>query len=131
MTQSTSKHRFDRLLNPKSIAVVGGGWASAVVEQSERMGFDGEIWPVHPKKTEVAGRRAFASIDDLPGAPDATFIGVNRNTTLDVVRALSARGAGGATCFAAGWAEADGGDLQDQLLDAAGDMPIFGRTAMA
>lgn len=119
---------FHRLLNPKTIAVVGGSWAAAVIEQCERMGFEGEIWPVHPSKTEVRGRKAYASIDALPAAPDATFVGVNRAATLDVVRALSARGAGGATCFAAGWAEveAEGEAMQAALLDAAGDMPIFG-----
>jgi len=119
---------FSRLLNPKTIAVVGGSWASAVIQQSERMGFEGEIWPVHPSKTDVRGRQAYPSIDALPEAPDATFIGVNRKATLDVVRALAARGAGGATCFAAGWAEveAEGEALQAALLDAAGEMPIFG-----
>ncbi|MBB25303.1 MAG: acyl-CoA synthetase [Geminicoccus sp.] len=121
------KRPYARLLNPTSIAVVGGGWAAAVIEQSERMGFAGDIWPVHPTRAEVRGRRAYASINDLPAAPDATFIGVNRQTTIDVVRDLAACGAGGATCFAAGWAETDdGGALQDQLLAAAGDMPIFG-----
>ena len=40
-------------------------------------------------------------------------------------------GAGGAVCFASGFSEAvaedaDGGDLQDQLVEAAGDMPILG-----
>ena len=119
---------FSRLLNPKTIAVVGGSWASAVIEQSERMGFEGEIWPVHPSHAEVRGRQAFPSIDALPAAPDATFIGVNRAATVDVVRALSLRGAGGATCFAAGWAEVEdeGRALQAALLDAAADMPIFG-----
>ncbi len=39
--------------------------------------------------------RAFRSIADLPGAPDATFIGVNRNLTIDMLRALRERGAGG------------------------------------
>ena len=121
------KRLYARLLNPASIAVVGGSWAAAVIEQSERMGFAGDIWPVHPTRHEVRGRKAYASINDLPAPPDATFIGVNRQTTIDVVRDLAARGAGGATCFAAGWAEtADGVGLQDDLLAAAGDMPIFG-----
>ena len=124
----TNPRRFDRLLNPASIAVIGGSWASAVIEQCERMGFEGDIWPVHPSKESVRGRRAYRSVADLPAAPDASFIGVNRAATLDVVQALAARGAGGATCFAAGWAEAEGegGALQQALLKAAGDMPIFG-----
>ena len=68
------KRPYARLLNPTSIAVVGGSWAAAVIEQSERMGFAGDIWPVHPTRAEVRGRRAYASINDLPAAPDATFI---------------------------------------------------------
>ncbi len=91
------------------------------------MGFAGDIWPVHPTKTEIAGQRCFASIDDLPAAPDATFIGVNRHATVDLVGQLAARGAGGAVCFASGFREvSDGANLQDALIDAAGDMPVLG-----
>ena len=44
---------FERLLNPRSIAVFGGVQAQEVLRQSDRMGYKGEIWPVHPKKTEI------------------------------------------------------------------------------
>jgi acyl-CoA synthetase (NDP forming) len=124
-------HRLERLLRPRSIAVFGGVQAAAVVRQSLMMGFSGDIWPVHPSKDEVAGVRAYRSVADLPDAPDAAFVGVNRHLTLDVVRQLSGRGAGGAICFAAGFLETgdydqDGERLQQELLDAAGVMPIIG-----
>ncbi len=121
-----------RLIRPKSIAVIGGGvWCASVIEQCRRMGFDGPIWPVHPKRSEMAGLATFDTIGDLPGAPDAAFVGVNRTTTIDTVQALSAMDAGGAVCFASGFREAqaemgDGDALQDRLLAAAGDMPIIG-----
>nr|WP_226892729.1 acetate--CoA ligase family protein [Phycobacter azelaicus] len=120
------------MLRPKNIAVVGGGdWCRLVIEQCQAMRFEGQIWPVHPKAEEIAGLPAFASVVDLPEAPDATFIGVNRMTTIDVVQQLSDRGAGGAVCFASGFLEAqaedaDGADLQNRLLKAAGEMPILG-----
>ncbi|WP_424944696.1 acetate--CoA ligase family protein [Aliiroseovarius crassostreae] len=118
---------LSRILRPRSIAVVGGGWSERVVEQCRKMGFEGDIWPIHPKKTEIAGLPCFAHVDDLPYAPDASFIGVNRHATIDIVKALSARGAGGAVCFASGFKEVDdGASLNDDLLNAAGDMPIFG-----
>jgi len=123
---------LSRLFRPKSIAVIGGGaWCRLVIEQCQKMGFGGTIWPVHPKAEEVAGLPAFKDVDSLPEAPDAAFVGVNRFATIDVVRALSARGAGGAVCFASGFLEAaaedaEGADLQAQLLDAAGDMPFLG-----
>jgi acyl-CoA synthetase (NDP forming) len=124
--------RLDRLLRPKSIAVVGGGFfAPNVVKQCLKMGFAGGVWPVHPSKDEVAGVKAYRSLADLPSAPDATFIGVNRNLTIDIVRQLRDLGAGGAICFAAGFREtgsydADGERLQQALVEAAGDMAVIG-----
>ncbi|MDO6589403.1 CoA-binding protein [Loktanella sp. D2R18] len=119
---------LERLLRPKTIAVVGGGaWCEAVIAQNQKIGFSGEIWPVHQKKDTVAGLTAFRSLADLPAAPDATFIGVNRNATITLVGELHELGAGGAVCFASGFKETDDGQvLNDQLLAAAGDMPILG-----
>lgn len=117
---------LDRLLRPKSIAVLGAGWALNVIEQCRKMGFDGPVWPVHPTKAEIGGLKAYPSLQDLPGVPDATFVGVNRFATLDVVAELAAMGAGGAICFASGWTEAGEPELQAKLIAAAGDMPILG-----
>ncbi len=117
-----------RLLNPSSVAVIGGGaWCEAVVAQSRSLGFSGDIWPVHPARATVAGLDAFSSVDDLPDVPDAAFVGINRHATIDVIAALSQCGAGGAVCFASGFKEVGDGDaLNTKLLVAAGDMPILG-----
>jgi len=126
------ENRLHRLLRPSSIAVIGGGaWCANVITQCQKIGFAGDIWPVHPKRNEVGGLPAFAGLDHLPNAPDAVFVGVNRDTTIDVVRELSAMGAGGAVCFASGFREAqeemgDGNEKQAALLAAAGDMKILG-----
>jgi acyl-CoA synthetase (NDP forming) len=120
--------RLERVLRPKSIAAIGGLQAGRVVEQCKLMGYEGEIWPVHPTKTEVHGLKAYPSVADLPAAPDAAFIGVNRHLTIEVVSELQAMGCGGGVCFAAGFLEADqtGADLQSELIEAAGDMPVLG-----
>ena len=118
--------RLDRLLRPRHIAVLGAGWALNVIEQCRKMGFQGPVWPVHPTKDQIGGLKAYASVADLPEPPDATFIGVNRFATVDVVAELAAMGAGGAICFASGWTEAGEAGLQDKLVAAAGVMPILG-----
>ena len=120
--------RLERLLRPKSIAAIGGLQAGRVVEQCQLMGYQGEIWPVHPTKKEVHGLPAYPSVEDLPGSPDAAFIGVNRQLSIDVVKQLRARDCGGGVCFAAGFLEADeaGGELQAELIEAAGEMPLLG-----
>ena len=119
---------FERLLNPRIIAAFGGANAQEVIRQSDRMGYQGEIWPVHPKKDEILGRRVYRSVEDLPGSPDAAYIGVNRNLTIDIIRDLAARDAGGAICYATGFVEVgdEGAELQAQLLEASGDMPLIG-----
>ncbi len=119
-------NRLERLLRPKTIAVLGSGWAVNVIEQCQKMGFEGPVWPVHPTKTEIGGLKAYASLQELPSAPDAVFIGVNRHATVEVVEELAAMGAGGAICFASGWTEAGEPELQSKLIEAAGDMPILG-----
>lgn len=121
----------DRLFRPRSIAVVGGSWARSVIQQCQRAGFDGDIWPVHPQHQSLLGLPCFRSVDELPSAPDAVFIGVNRHATIEIVRTLNQLGAGGVVCFASGFSEAqaedaEGGRLQQLLIEAAGDMPMIG-----
>lgn len=117
---------LSRLLSPRSVAVFGGGWAVKVIEECDRMGFAGEVWPVHPTKDEIAGRRTYGSVAALPRAPDASFVGVNRHATIEVVRELRERGAGGAVLFASGFSETGDADLTEALLAAAGGMPVLG-----
>jgi len=117
---------LSRLLRPRSIAVLGSVWAENVMAQCRRMGFAGEVWPVHPTRAEVGGLRSYPSLAALPGPPDATFVGVNRHATIEVVADLAAMGAGGAVCFASGWTEAGEAGLQARLVAAAGAMPILG-----
>jgi acyl-CoA synthetase (NDP forming) len=122
------RQSFTRLLRPQSIAVFGGGVAEELVCQCDRMGYEGEIWPVHPKKELIGGRKVYRSVAELPASPDAAYVGVNRNLTIDIVRDLAARGAGGAICYATGFTEAgeEGSGLEAQLLDASGDMALIG-----
>ena len=124
---SAATARFSRLIRPRSIAVIGGREAARVAEQCDRMGFDGALWPVHPTRGTVAGRTAFQSVAELPAAPDAAFVAVNRHATVEAVAELSRVGAGGAVCYASGFLEAnEGGALQQALVEAAAGMPIVG-----
>ncbi|NQU58083.1 MAG: acetate--CoA ligase family protein [Rhodospirillales bacterium] len=119
---------LSRLLRPRSIAVFGGKFAEAVIEQCDKIGFEGALWPVNPKRSDIRGHTCFKDASDLPGPPDAAFIGVNRHQTIEVLAALSAMGTGGATAFASGFKETgpEGENLQNAFIKAAGDMPVIG-----
>lgn len=117
---------LSRLLAPSSIAVVGGAAAERVVRQCVKLGFQGPIWPVNPTRSDLAGVACLPSLDDLPGVPDAVFLGVNRHATVHAMEAISRMGAGGAVCYGSGFAETGHDDLQADLLAAAGTLPFFG-----
>jgi acetate---CoA ligase (ADP-forming) len=117
-----------RLMAPRHIAFIGGASMADAVIRCREGGFTGEIWLVNPKHGQIKGVPCYASVKDLPSPPDASFLATNRNLAIDIVRDLSAMGAAGAVCYASGFAEVDehGAKLQQQLLDAAGDMAIIG-----
>jgi acetate---CoA ligase (ADP-forming) len=118
--------RLARLLRPRSVAAFGGHAAAEVVRQCDKIGFSGDVWVVHPQHAQIEGRKVYRCAADLPSAPDAAFIGVNRHASVDVMADLSAIGAGGAVAFASGFAEAGEAALQQRLCTAAAGMPYFG-----
>jgi acyl-CoA synthetase (NDP forming) len=120
--------RLRRLLNPRSIVVVGGRPAEVAVEQCRAIGYAGEIWPVHPTRTRLGGVPCVPDLSSLPGVPDAAFVAVNREASIGVVAELARLGVGGVVCHASGYAEdgEEGARLQRELVVAAGDLALVG-----
>ncbi|MFM8748290.1 MAG: acetate--CoA ligase family protein [Aestuariivirga sp.] len=117
---------LSRLLNPQSIAFIGGHECAVAIRRSRELGFAGTIYAVHPKREDLAGVPTLRSVDDIPGTVDAAFVAVKREPAIEVVRALAGEGCGGAVIYAAGFAETGNADLQQQLLAAAAGMPLMG-----
>ena len=115
-----------RLLNPKSIAFIGGNECAIAIRRTKELGFTGTIYAVHPKRDELSGVPTLKSPQDIPEAVDAAFIAVKNEPTIEVVRALAAKGCGGAVIYAAGFAETGNTELQRKLLAAANGMPLMG-----
>ena len=115
-----------RLLNPRSIAFIGGNECAIAIRRTKELGFTGTIYAVHPKRDELSGVPTLKSPEDIPEAVDAAFIAVKNEPTIEVVRALSAKGCGGAVIYAAGFAETGNTELQRRLLSAANGMPLMG-----
>lgn len=120
--------RLQRLLNPRSLAVIGGRPAEVAVEQCRAIGYAGEIWPVHPTRSRLGGVPCFTDLSQLPGVPDAAFVAVNRETSIGTVAELARLGVGGVVCHASGFAEdgEEGARLQERLVAATGDLALVG-----
>lgn len=124
----SKQDNLKRLLSPSSIVLIGGSNLTLPISNTNDIGFDGDIWVVNPKYDEIEGIKCYPSVADLPGIPDAAFISVNSQLTVQAVAELSAAGCGGAVCYAAGFAEMghEGEELQTKLVQAAGDMALVG-----
>lgn len=122
------RQNFERLLNPRHIAFIGGTDAGVAIGEARRAGFTGEMWVVNPKRDAINGIACVPTIADLPAAPDAVFLAIPANAVPDAVRDLAQMGAGGIVCYAAGFGEAhaDGQALEDALGTALGDMVLIG-----
>lgn len=125
---SDRSRRLRRLLSPRHIAVIGGASAAEGIRQCRAIGFTGRIWPVHPHREYLEGLPCHRTVAELPEAPDAALVAVPNTAAVPVLAQLAARGAGGAVCYAAGFAEdgADGARLQEELREAAAGMPVVG-----
>ena len=122
---------LDALLRPRSIAIVGVSRdtgrqtsinGSAVLENLLRFGYRGRIDLVHPKASEIDGRRAYPSIAALPDAPDLIVIALSAEQIPHAVEAAGARGIRAAVVMAAGFSELGAGAgarLEDALGEAA------------
>ncbi len=125
---SQRQRNLRRLLRPRHVAIVGGQAMADSIRRCADTGFTGEVWVVNPKYPELGGRKCYASIADLPEAPDATFIAVPREATIDILKQLDARGGGGAICYAAGYTEVggEGVALHEEFTKAAGNLAVVG-----
>jgi len=122
--------RLDRLLHPQSIAIVGatdraGSYAANTIANLQRAGFSGPLVGVHPTRDLVLGVECRPRLADFARV-DAVVIATPAPTVADLVRQAAELGCGGCIVYAAGFAEIGRTALQQELVDAAGQMPIIG-----
>lgn len=117
---------LDALMRPRSIAIIGASQDATKiggrpVELLRRYGYAGRIYPVNPKASIVQGLQAFASIAEIPDAPDLAIIAVDAERTPEAVEQCAARGVRSVVVFSSGFAELGekGQAMQERLRLAA------------
>ncbi|CAD7340143.1 acetate--CoA ligase family protein [Sphingomonadales bacterium 56] len=118
-TAARTGNALDRLLRPRSVAIVGasdkpGALGASVLYNLTRNGFSGDIHLINPKRAEIGGRPCLPSVDALPDGVDAAVLAIPRAAVLDTVKALAARNVGAAVIFSAGFAEGGEEGLAEQ-----------------
>ena len=122
MVAVSSRKAIDRLLRPRSVAIVGASAEPAspgfrVLANLEAVGFPGEIHLVTRRVAEINGRGCVPTIADLPAGIDAAVLIVPEAAVADAIAGCIERGIGGIALFAAGFAEtgAEGRAKQEKI----------------
>ena len=96
------------LFAPRNVVLVGASdrnWAPRIWDNLARFGFEGQVYPVNPNRSEIWGVRCYSSISELPEPPDHLALFVPKEQTLEALEEAGKLGARSATIFAAGFGE--------------------------
>jgi acyl-CoA synthetase (NDP forming) len=112
---------------PRSVVLIGvtrqtGPGAYNNLEMLLRYGYQGRIYLVHPKVSEILGRQTYRSVAELPEVPDLAVISLGRERVLPVFSECVQKGIRGVIIISQGFADADerGKELQRHLVALAG-----------
>jgi acyl-CoA synthetase (NDP forming) len=104
---------LDKLMNPRSIAVVGASADRAdaigtrVIRNLRSMGYQGRIYPVNPRYKAVSDLACFPSLSQLPESVDAAFLAVPSAQGPDLVEEAAKNGISAIFMNANGYADGD------------------------
>jgi len=122
---------LDRVLDPKTIAIVGASESSPYAANSRgTLDSDATVYYVNPRHAFVFGQATVPDLRSIGTPVDAVLSLMSAERTTDLVEEAAACGAGGVITVAGGFSEygSDGVVLQERLSAAAWavNMPVIG-----
>jgi acyl-CoA synthetase (NDP forming) len=119
------------IVNPKSIAFFGASNRFSAMGTNQLsslldLGFEGNIYPVHPKEELVLGLKAYKQVQDLPEVPDLAVMVLPTQAVIGVMEECGKKGIKHAVVVSGGFKEVGGGGavLEKQLLAVANQYGI-------
>ena len=111
---------LDSFFEPRGVAVIGATSSrhkpgNDVIRNIVANGYKGELYLVNPKGGEIEGRKAYASIGELPEGIDMAIIILPAKLNPQAIRECAAKGIRGVVLAAGGFSEVDD---EGQLLQA-------------
>ncbi|WP_244287316.1 acetate--CoA ligase family protein [Amycolatopsis rubida] len=132
ITGGPAPMRCEPLFRPKSVAVVGVSattalsWGRIALDRLLRGGFGGEVFAVSRGPLGLPGVRTVGSLAEIGYGPDLVVLATPAETVPALVREARELGSGAVIVFASGFAEGGDTALEDELREAAGDLPVLG-----
>jgi len=110
-----------RIMQPKSVAVIGasaedGKIGNSVMKNLINGGYQGNIYPIHPKADEILGYKAYKSVKDVPGEIDTAVFAIPAKFVAGALVECGEKKIAGAVLIPSGFAETGEHALQDELV---------------
>jgi acetyl coenzyme A synthetase (ADP forming)-like protein len=102
--------QMNRIMRPDSVAVIGasaedGKIGNSVMKNLINGGYQGKIYPIHPKAGEIMGKKAFASVKDVPGEIDVAVFAIPAKLVAQALIECGEKKIPGAVLIPSGFAE--------------------------
>lgn len=124
--EDMSEHPLYRMLHPRSIAFWGASsdptaMGSFQLAQMLAMGFEGAVYPIHPREKKIMGLPAFAHVKDVPGPVDLAVFVLPTRVVPEILEECGMAGIRRVIIVSGGFAEmgSEGKELQDHLAEIA------------
>ena len=123
-TQSEILSAMQRIMNPRSVAVIGasaedGKIGNSVMKNLINGGYQGAIYPIHPKAAEILGRKACPSVLEVAEEIDVAVFAIPAKFCAAAMDEVGRKKIPGAVMIPSGFAEVGEQALQDELLGVA------------
>lgn len=115
-------NELEEIFNPKSVAIVGASssmkFGSFFLNSLKGFGFEGDLYPVNPKESEIMGFKSYPTVNDIPGDVDFVGISVPARYVPGVMKDCAQKGVKAVEIFSSGFSELDdnGNSLEKEII---------------
>ena len=110
-----------RIMQPDAVAVIGasaeaGKIGNSVMKNLIDGGYEGDLYPIHPKAETILGHACHASVVDVPGDIDIAIFCIPARFVATVLAECGRKNIPGAILIPSGFAEVGEHGLQDEIV---------------
>ena len=113
---------MNRIMKPDSVAVIGasaeaGKIGNSVMKNLINGGYQGQIYPIHPKADEIMGYKAYKSVKDVPGDIDVAVFAIPAKLVAGALTEVGEKSIPGAVLIPSGFAETGNVEGQKEIQE--------------
>ena len=113
---------MNKIMRPDAVAVIGasaedGKIGNSVMKNLVNGGYQGKIYPIHPKASEILGYKAYKSVKDVEGDIDVAVFAIPAKFVAGALTEVGEKGIPGAVLIPSGFAETGNEEGQREIQE--------------